>query len=68
VKVPVLILNGRNDFQNPPESQRRLLELLGSRPEEKELVTLDGGHVPNDTLGMIKHVLDWFDKYLGPVR
>ena len=68
VKVPVLIINGRNDFQNPPESPARLLELLGTPPDRKKLVTLEGGHVPNDMLGVIRNVLDWYDTYLGPVK
>ena len=68
VKVPVLIVNGRNDFQNPPASPARLLELLGTPPDKKKLVTLEGGHVPNDMLGVIKNVLDWYDTYLGPVK
>ena len=68
VTVPVLIINGRNDFQNPPESPARLLELLGTPPDRKKLVTLEGGHVPNDMLGVIRNVLDWYDTYLGPVK
>ena len=68
VKVPVLIINGRNDFQNPPESPARLLELLGTPADRKKLVTLEGGHVPNDMLCVIRNVLDWYDTYLGPVK
>ena len=68
VKVPVLIINGRNDFQNPPAAPVRLLELLGTPPDKKKLVTLEGGHVPNDMLGVIRNVLDWYDTYLGPVK
>jgi formylglycine-generating enzyme required for sulfatase activity/dienelactone hydrolase/predicted Ser/Thr protein kinase len=68
VKVPVLIINGKNDFQNPPASPARLLELLGSPPGQKKLVLLEGGHVPNDRLGVIRNVLDWYDTYLGPVK
>ena len=68
VKVPVLIINGRNDFQNPPASPARLLELLGTPADKKKLVMLDGGHVPNDMLSVIKNVLDWYDTYLGPVK
>ena len=67
VKVPVLLVNGRDDFQAPLPAQRRLLELLGTPPEHKRHVALDGGHVPTDMRGMIREVLDWFDKYLGPV-
>jgi formylglycine-generating enzyme required for sulfatase activity/pimeloyl-ACP methyl ester carboxylesterase len=68
VKVPVLLINGRDDFQAPLESQQRLFELLGTPAEHKRHVALEGGHVPNDWRGLIKEVLDWFDKYLGPVR
>jgi dienelactone hydrolase len=67
VKVPVLVINGRDDFQNPIASQRRFVELLGTPPDQKELVMLDGGHVPNDTRGTITRVLDWYDRHLGPV-
>ncbi len=68
VKVPVLLINGRDDFQVPMESQLRLLELMGTPSEHKRHVPLDGGHVPNDMRGLIREVLDWFDKYLGAVR
>jgi dienelactone hydrolase len=68
VTVPVLIINGKNDFQNPPASPARLLELLGTPADKKKLVTLEGGHVPNDTLGVIRNVLDWYDTWLGPVK
>ena len=37
-------------------------------PGQKKLVLLEGGHVPNDRLGVIRHVLDWYDTYLGPVK
>ena len=39
-------------------------ELLGTPAEHKSLKTLDGGHVPQDIRGLIKEVLDWFDRYL----
>jgi formylglycine-generating enzyme required for sulfatase activity/dienelactone hydrolase len=65
VKVPVLLVNGKNDFQNPPGAPDRMLELLGTPQEHKKLVMLEGGHVPNDRLAVIRVVLDWYDKYLG---
>ena len=68
VKVPILLINGKDDFQTPLESQRRLFELLGTPAEHKRNVALEGGHVPNDMRSMIREVLDWFDKYLGPGR
>jgi hypothetical protein len=68
VTVPVLLINGRDDFQTPLEAQRRLIELLGTPPERKRHVALEGGHVPNDFRGFVREVLDWFDRYLGPAR
>ena len=68
VKTPVLMVNGRNDFQAPIAAQQRLFELLGTPPEHKKHVVLEGGHVPNDFRGLVREALDWYDKYLGPVR
>ena len=48
VKIPVLLVNGREDFQVPYDRQRRFFELLGTPPEHKRHVALDGGHVPVD--------------------
>src|SRR5205085_1254840 len=48
VKIPVLLINGRDDFSAPYEAQLRFLELLGTPPALKKHVTLEGGHVPND--------------------
>ena len=68
VKIPVLVINGRNDFSAPPDAQLRLVQLLGTPAEHKKHVMLEGGHVPNDIRGLFRETLDWFDKYLGPVR
>ena len=67
VKVPVLMINGRNDFQAPLDAQQRLFELLGTAPEHKKHVVLEGGHVPNDHRSLVREALDWFDRYLGEV-
>ena len=68
VKVPVLLIDGSNDFQAPLEAQRRFMELLGTPPELKKHVTLEGGHVPNDFRGLVRETLDWFDRHLGRVK
>jgi dipeptidyl aminopeptidase/acylaminoacyl peptidase len=68
VTVPVILINGKNDFGAPLESQRRLMELLGTPAEHKKHVVLEGGHVPNDFRGLVREALDWYDKYLGPVK
>jgi eukaryotic-like serine/threonine-protein kinase len=68
VKIPVLAINGRDDFSAPYEAQMRVMELLGTPPEHKKHVSLEGGHVPNDLRAIFRETLDWFDKYLGPAR
>ncbi|CAN5506646.1 hypothetical protein BH23ACI1_BH23ACI1_21290 [soil metagenome] len=68
VTVPVLLINGRDDFSATLEAQQRKLELLGTPATHKRLVSLAGGHMPNDLLGMIREVLDWLDAHQGPVR
>jgi tRNA A-37 threonylcarbamoyl transferase component Bud32/dienelactone hydrolase len=67
ITIPVLMLNGRYDHFFPVEtSQEPMFRLLGSRPGEKRHVIYDGGHfVPRTVL--IADVLDWLDRYLGPV-
>jgi len=70
-KVPTLMLCGRSDFFFPVEtSQRPMLRLLGAPDKDKNLVLLDGGHFPASSSfpTLIKETLDWFDRYLGPVK
>ena len=68
VRIPVLVINGRDDFSAPDEAQLRLFQLLGTPAENKKHVSLEGGHVPNDLRALFRETLDWFDKYLGPVK
>jgi len=67
-KIPVLSINGRDDFSTPLAAQERFMELLGTPAEHKRHVVLEGGHVPNDTRGLIREVLNWYDKYLGVIK
>jgi predicted esterase len=66
--APVLLLGGRNDFYFPVEtSQAPLFELLGTPAEHKRHVVFEGaGHVP-PRIEVIREILDWLDRYLGPV-
>ncbi|MEO8680473.1 MAG: protein kinase [Vicinamibacterales bacterium] len=68
VKIPVLLVNGRDDFGVTAAEQQRFYELLGTPPALKKHIVLPGGHVPQDIRGLFKEVLDWYDLYLGPVR
>jgi len=69
IKMPVLMLGGRYDFVYPVEtSQVPLFRLLGTSTEHKKYVLYEGsGHVP-PRIELIREVLDWLDRYLGPVR
>ena len=56
------------DFMVPYETNQRVLfEALGSK--DKNFSRYDGGHANLLTRpDLIAEVLDWFDKYLGPVN
>jgi dienelactone hydrolase len=67
VHTPVLMLNGRLDFQMDFETrQKPLFRLLGPGEEHKKHVAFDTGHVPPPQDAM-RESLTWFDKYLGVV-
>jgi len=61
------MLNGRSDFIVPFEPNQRLLfEALGTK--EKVLKRYEGGHANLVTRpDLIGEILNWLDKYLGPV-
>ena len=69
VHIPVLMLNGRDDFIYPMRThQLPLFEALGTREPDKVFKPFDGGHANFLTRPeLIGEVLDWLDKYLGPV-
>jgi eukaryotic-like serine/threonine-protein kinase len=68
VKQPTLMVNGRYDYSLPSEtSQVPLFRTLGSPEKEKRHVIFEAGHVPPNDLVM-KEVLEWLDKHLGPVK
>jgi alpha-beta hydrolase superfamily lysophospholipase len=69
VKIPVLMLNGRDDFLFPLESsQRPLFRLLGTPAKNKRHLLYAGGHNIIGQLDVMKDILDWLDHYLGPVK
>jgi dienelactone hydrolase len=66
VTVPVLMVNGREDFDLPyATAQVPMFKMLGSTTKEHK--TFAGGHIPANPQEPIKVMLDWFDRYLGPV-
>jgi len=69
VTMPVLMIGGRQDYVLPlEESQKPLFERLGTPAEHKRHVIFDAGHVADLPRGQVlREVLAWLDKYLGPV-
>ena len=68
VRQPVLMVNGREDFDLPYETaQVPLYNMLGTAPADKRHAVLEGGHIPPRPQAVFKEVLDWLDRYLGPV-
>jgi dienelactone hydrolase len=68
IRVPTLLLSGRNDVGRPVDTvQAPLFRLLGTPPEHKHHEIIDGGHLPARQQDATREVLAWFDKYFGPV-
>ena len=68
IRTPTLLVYGRNDAYYPARTfQTPLFRLLGTPAEHKRHAVLDGGHTPARLQDVIREVLQWFDKYLGPV-
>ena len=69
VTTPVLMINGISDYGLPVDTaQKPMFDLLGTPPEHKRHVLLEGGHLPYDVNTMMREILEWYDQYLGPVR
>jgi formylglycine-generating enzyme required for sulfatase activity/dienelactone hydrolase len=68
-KAPTLMVNGEADPMFPPESsQIPLFRLLGAAEGDKRRYVVKGaGHVAFNQ-DVIREVLAWLDKYLGPVK
>ena len=68
VRQPVIMVNGREDFDLPYASaQLPMFRMLGTPAADKAHVVLEGGHLPPKPQEVFKVILDWLDKYLGPV-
>ena len=66
--LPTLVLSGRYDYNfRDEQSSLPFFNLLGAPPDQKRRVLYDTGHnLPFNEA--VKETLDWFDRYLGPVR
>ncbi len=67
--APLLMLNGRYDFDQSSEEQARpLFRFWGAPEKDKRFVVFDAGHLPANLQEIIREILDWLDHYLGPVE
>jgi eukaryotic-like serine/threonine-protein kinase len=69
LKVPVLMVNGRQDFVfSVDQSQNPLFRMLGTPQADKQHAVFDTPHdVTEARPDLIKVVLGWLDKYLGRI-
>jgi eukaryotic-like serine/threonine-protein kinase len=71
VHVPILMLNGDQDFIFPLQTlQLPLFEAVGTPAADKRHVLYPGGHEIGSTKRsqIIQEVVGWLDKYLGRVQ
>jgi eukaryotic-like serine/threonine-protein kinase len=68
IRIPVLLLDGRYDFDAPREKQSHdpLFDLLGSPADRKQHTILEAGHAL-PMANAAREILPWLDRYLGPV-
>jgi len=70
LKIPVLMINGRYDFVQPLETQQKpMFRSFGTNDLDKRHVVLDTTHYAMVARSeVVREVLGWFDKYLGPLH
>ena len=71
VRVPILMLNGDQDFIFPLQTlQRPLFATLGTPAADKRHLTYPGGHEIATTMRnqVVQEMVGWLDKYLGRVQ
>jgi formylglycine-generating enzyme required for sulfatase activity/dienelactone hydrolase len=69
VTMPILMIGGRHDYVMPLETtQKPLFERLGTTPDRKKHIVAESGHTDFPRSELIRDVLSWLDRYLGPVR
>ena len=68
ITIPTLMLNGRYDnFMPLDASQKPMFNLIGTQDTHKFHRLYEAGHLlPRNE--KIKEILDWLDRYLGPVK
>jgi tRNA A-37 threonylcarbamoyl transferase component Bud32/cephalosporin-C deacetylase-like acetyl esterase len=68
IRVPTLMINGRNDAFFPLETaQEPMFRLLGTPAADKRHRVFESGHIPFQWPEVQREIVDWLDRYLGPV-
>src|SRR5262249_37888910 len=72
VSLPILYITGQYDTAYPLQlAQNPYFDLLGTPAKNKRHIVLPVGHailVPEVRTTVVREVLDWLDRYLGPPR
>jgi cephalosporin-C deacetylase-like acetyl esterase len=70
VRIPILMIDGKDDMLIPVPLQKAMFDFLGTPPDRKKWVLLNMGHGLSTTSRsqVTKEILDWLDLYFGPVR
>ena len=69
ITAPVLMLNGRYDYMMPYEThQKPLFDLFGTPEKDKHHVLFETGHYIWSSIGSFKEILNFLDRYFGPVK
>ena len=63
MKLPVLMLNGKQDYLVPESAPKSMYAALGTPEEDKKLIFYDSGHWPLPRNQMIRETLSWLEKY-----
>lgn len=67
IKQPILMINGRYDDTSPIEtSQKVIYRMLGTPEKDKSHLIFEGGHAIA-RVNLVRPILDWLDRYFGPV-
>lgn len=68
ISVPLLTLNGRLDtILSYEHATRPMYEMVATPEEHRVLKGYDTDHIPPKA-EYVKEILDWLDKYFGPVE
>jgi dienelactone hydrolase len=69
-RVPTLMVNGKQDFLLPYETNQKVLfDALGTPARDKKLIAYEGGHRnPVTRPDLLGEILAWFDRYVGTVQ